>query len=85
MIGFAAETADLVKNAKAKLKAKGADWILANDVSEGSGVMGGDDNTVSVVSAAGVEAWPKMTKAEVAAKLVERIADALPRRREAAE
>ena len=85
VIGFAAETADLVKNAKAKLKAKGADWILANDVSEGSGVMGGDDNTVSVVSAAGVEAWPKMTKTEVAAKLVERIADALPRRREAAE
>jgi len=85
VVGFAAETADLVKNAKAKLKAKGADWILANDVSEGSGVMGGDDNTVSVVSAAGVEAWPKMTKADVAAKLVERIADALPRRREAAE
>jgi phosphopantothenoylcysteine decarboxylase/phosphopantothenate--cysteine ligase len=85
VIGFAAETADLVKNAKVKLRAKGADWILANDVSEGSGVMGGDDNTVSLVSAAGVEAWPKMTKAEVAAKLVERIADALPRRREAAE
>jgi phosphopantothenoylcysteine decarboxylase/phosphopantothenate--cysteine ligase len=85
VIGFAAETADLVKNAKVKLKAKGADWILANDVSEGSGVMGGDDNTVSLVSAAGVEAWPKMTKADVAAKLVERIADALPRRREAAE
>ena len=78
VIGFAAETTDLVKNAKAKLKAKGADWILANDVSEGSGVMGGDDNTVSVVSAAGVEAWPKMTKAEVAAKLVERIAGCPP-------
>lgn len=85
VIGFAAETADLVRNAKAKLRAKGADWILANDVSEGSGVMGGDDNTVSLVSAAGVEAWPRMTKAEVAEKLVERIAAALPRRREAAE
>lgn len=85
VIGFAAETADLVRNAKAKLKAKGADWILANDVSEGSGVMGGDDNTVSVVSAAGVEAWPTMTKTEVAAKLIDRIAEALPRRREAAE
>jgi phosphopantothenoylcysteine decarboxylase/phosphopantothenate--cysteine ligase len=85
VVGFAAETADLVRNAKVKLKAKGADWILANDVSEGSGVMGGDDNTVSLVSAAGVEAWAKMTKAEVAAKLVERIAEALPRRREAAE
>jgi len=85
VIGFAAETADLVRNAKVKLRAKGADWILANDVSEGSGVMGGDDNTVSVISAAGVDAWPKMTKAEVAARLVERIADALPRRREAAE
>jgi phosphopantothenoylcysteine decarboxylase/phosphopantothenate--cysteine ligase len=85
VVGFAAETADLLKNAKLKLKAKGADWILANDVSEGSGVMGGDDNTVSVVSAGGVEAWPRMTKAEVAAKLVERIAAALPRGREAAE
>jgi phosphopantothenoylcysteine decarboxylase/phosphopantothenate--cysteine ligase len=85
VIGFAAETDDLVRNAKAKLRAKGADWILANDVSEGSGVMGGADNTVSVISAAGVEPWPKMTKAEVAARLVERIAAALPRRREAAE
>ncbi len=85
VIGFAAETSDLVRNAQAKLRAKGADWILANDVSEGSGVMGGADNTVSVISAAGVEAWPKMTKAEVAARLVARIADALPRRHEAAE
>ncbi|HET7717333.1 MAG TPA: bifunctional phosphopantothenoylcysteine decarboxylase/phosphopantothenate--cysteine ligase CoaBC [Bauldia sp.] len=85
VIGFAAETTDLVKNAKAKLKAKGADWILANDVSERSGVMGGDNNTVSLVSAAGVEPWPKMSKAEVAGKLVQRIADTLPRRREAAE
>jgi phosphopantothenoylcysteine decarboxylase/phosphopantothenate--cysteine ligase len=85
VVGFAAETADLIRNARAKLKAKGADWILANDVSEGSGVMGGDDNTVIVVSAAGVEPWPKMTKAEVAGKLVERIPDALSRRREAAE
>jgi phosphopantothenoylcysteine decarboxylase/phosphopantothenate--cysteine ligase len=85
VVGFAAETDDLVRNAKAKLKAKGADWILANDVSEGSGVMGGADNTVSVISAGGVEPWPKMTKAEVAARLVDRIAAALPRRREAAE
>jgi phosphopantothenoylcysteine decarboxylase/phosphopantothenate--cysteine ligase len=85
VIGYAAETADLVKNAEAKLRAKGADWILANDVSAGSGVMGGDDNTIRLVNAAGVEAWPRMPKVEVAERLVARIADALGRRREAAE
>ena len=77
LVGFAAETSDLIRNARAKLKAKGADWILANDVSEGSGVMGGDDNTVSLISAAGVDAWPTMTKVEVAARLADRIAEAL--------
>jgi len=79
VVGFAAETADLLANAGRKLKAKGADWILANDVSEGSGVMGGDRNTISLVSAAGVDAWPTMSKAEVAGRLVARIAAALPR------
>jgi len=78
VIGFAAETADLEKNAEAKLRRKGADWILANDVSPATGAMGGDDNTVHLVTASGVEAWPKMAKTDVAAKLVERIAEALP-------
>ena len=77
VIGFAAETDDLKKHAKAKLKAKGADWILANDVSPETGVMGGDDNTIHLVTATGVETWPTMTKAEVAARLVERIAAAM--------
>jgi phosphopantothenoylcysteine decarboxylase / phosphopantothenate---cysteine ligase len=81
VIGFAAETADLEKNAAAKLEAKGADWILANDVSPGTGIMGGDENEIHLVSASGVESWPKMAKAEVAAKLVERIAEALRRHR----
>lgn len=77
VVGFAAETADLLKNAAAKLKAKGADWILANDVSAEGGVMGGDDNTIDLVSAAGVEDWPTMTKIAVAERLVGQIADAL--------
>jgi phosphopantothenoylcysteine decarboxylase / phosphopantothenate---cysteine ligase len=77
VIGFAAETDDLEKNAEAKLKKKGADWILANDVSPATGAMGGDDNTIHLVSASGIEAWPKMAKTEVAATLVERIAAAL--------
>jgi phosphopantothenoylcysteine decarboxylase/phosphopantothenate--cysteine ligase len=79
VIGFAAETADLLANAGKKLAAKGADWILANDVSEGTGVMGGDRNTINLVSAAGVDAWPTMSKTDVAARLVDRIAAALPR------
>ncbi len=77
VIGFAAETADLEKNAEAKLKKKGADWILGNDVSPATGAMGGDDNTIHLVTHSGVEAWPKMAKTEVAARLVERIAEAL--------
>jgi phosphopantothenoylcysteine decarboxylase/phosphopantothenate--cysteine ligase len=93
VIGFAAETNDLVKNAKSKLAAKGCDWIVANDVSQSSGiaggVMGSDSNLVHLVSAGGDDAWPVMSKAEVAARLVERIADhfgdARPRRRDEAE
>jgi phosphopantothenoylcysteine decarboxylase / phosphopantothenate---cysteine ligase len=84
VIGFAAETDDLIKNARGKLKAKGADWILANDVSPETGVMGGDDNTIRLVTASGVEDWPKLSKPEVAARLVRRIADSLGQR-EAAE
>ncbi|SDB51219.1 bifunctional phosphopantothenoylcysteine decarboxylase/phosphopantothenate--cysteine ligase CoaBC [Bauldia litoralis] len=77
VIGFAAETNDLKAHAEAKLRSKGADWILANDVSPETGVMGGDDNTIHLVTTSGVEPWPKMTKTEVAARLVERIADRL--------
>ena len=77
VIGFAAETENVAANAKAKLASKGCDWILANDVSPRSGVMGGDRNTITLVRASGVEAWPPQSKDEVAAMLVARIADAL--------
>jgi phosphopantothenoylcysteine decarboxylase/phosphopantothenate--cysteine ligase len=74
VIGFAAETENVVANAVAKLRAKGCDWIVANDVSPKSGVMGGERNQVHLVSTAGVEDWPDMTKPEVAVRLVARIA-----------
>src|SRR5438552_3911592 len=57
VIGFAAETDHVIEEGKAKLARKGCDWIVANDVSAGSGVMGGDCNTVHLISAAGVESW----------------------------
>jgi phosphopantothenoylcysteine decarboxylase/phosphopantothenate--cysteine ligase len=75
VIGFAAETDDVVQNAIHKRGRKGADWIIANDVS--GDVMGGDSNRVHLVSAAGVEDWPEMTKTEVGARLAARIAQAL--------
>ncbi len=74
VIGFAAETDDVVANAKAKLAKKGCDWILANDVSPETGIMGGDDNTIQLVTAGGVESWPSQSKADVARMLIERIA-----------
>ena len=77
VIGFAAETDHVIANAKAKLAKKGCDWILANDVSPETGIMGGDSNTISLVSAAGVESWPPQSKDDVARNLVERIAVAL--------
>ncbi len=77
VIGFAAETDDLVANAKAKLARKGCDWILANDVSPETGIMGGDTNTIQLISSTGVEAWPPQSKDEVARTLIERIAAAL--------
>ena len=73
VIGFAAETSDVEKHAKAKLARKGCDWVIANDVS--GDVMGGSDNEVLLISKAGTERWPRMSKAEVALKLAERIAD----------
>ena len=72
VVGFAAETQDLIENAAAKLEKKGADFIVANDVSlkrRRRGVMGGDRNHVRIVSKAGVEEWPEMSKDEVAARL----------------
>jgi len=77
VIGFAAETDDIVANARAKRVRKGCDWILANDVSFGSGTFGGERNTIHLVDADGVEDWPVMTKIEVAARLAARIADHL--------
>jgi phosphopantothenoylcysteine decarboxylase/phosphopantothenate--cysteine ligase len=75
VVGFAAETQEVVANAKAKRKAKGCDWIVANDVSAETGVMGGDANRVHLVSAEGKEDWPKMSKGQVAERLVARIAE----------
>jgi phosphopantothenoylcysteine decarboxylase / phosphopantothenate---cysteine ligase len=77
VIGFAAETDNVVANATAKLAKKGCDWILANDVSPGTGIMGGNTNTIHVVTADGVESWPPLSKDDVARKLIGRIADAL--------
>jgi phosphopantothenoylcysteine decarboxylase / phosphopantothenate---cysteine ligase len=75
LIGFAAETENVIENAKAKRARKGCDWIIANDVSGpiGKSVMGGDGNTVHVVTAAGVESWARMAKGDVAEKLAARI------------
>jgi len=77
VIGFAAETDHVIANAKAKLAKKGCDWIVANDVSPQTGIMGGDTNTIHLISAASVEAWPPQSKDEVARMLVDRIAGAL--------
>jgi phosphopantothenoylcysteine decarboxylase/phosphopantothenate--cysteine ligase len=77
VIGFAAETEHLIENAKAKFARKGCDWIVANNVSPASGVMGGDRNTVHLLTREGgeitVDSWPVMTKEQVAAELVARI------------
>jgi phosphopantothenoylcysteine decarboxylase/phosphopantothenate--cysteine ligase len=75
VIGFAAETDDVIGNAKAKLAKKGCDWILANDVSPETGIMGGDTNTIHLISSRGVEDWPPQSKDEVARMLVQRIAE----------
>ena len=75
LIGFAAETEDVIANAIAKRERKGADWIVANDVS--GDVMGGARNRVNLISGAGVEDWPEGTKEDVAARLADRIAEEL--------
>ena len=74
VIGFAAETENVVAYAQRKRKTKGCDWIVANDVSPGTGIMGGDRNTVHLVTADGVEDWPEMDKAAVAEALMARAA-----------
>lgn len=77
VVGFAAETQDVLKNAEAKLKKKGADFIVANDVSPEGGVMGGDRNRVRIVAKGGVDEWPEMTKDAVAERLAALIAEKL--------
>ena len=77
MVGFAAETNDVIENATAKRDRKGCDWIVANDVRPETGIMGGSENDVTLISDAGAEDWPRMTKTEVAKKLALRIAEAL--------
>jgi phosphopantothenoylcysteine decarboxylase/phosphopantothenate--cysteine ligase len=78
VIGFAAETFDVVDNAVAKRRRKGCDWILANDVGTGTGTFGGDHNTIHLVTAEGVEDWPTMTKRQAAERLAERVAGFFP-------
>ena len=77
VVGFAAETNDVVANATAKRMRKGCDWIVANDVSPETGIMGGSENAVTLISEAGADAWPRMGKDAVARQLASRVADAL--------
>lgn len=77
VVGFAAETQDVVAHASAKRARKGCDWIVANDVSPETGIMGGSENAVTVIDAAGAESWPRLGKDEVARRLARRIAEAL--------
>jgi phosphopantothenoylcysteine decarboxylase / phosphopantothenate---cysteine ligase len=85
VIGFAAETQDLIANATAKRRAKGADWIVANDVWPGTGAMGGDRTEIHLITPSGVEDWPPMSKDEMAARLLARAGEALHSLRSAAE
>ena len=85
VIGFAAETENLIVNATAKRRAKGADWIVANDVWPGTGAMGGDQTQVHLITPGGVEDWPPMSKDEMAARLLARAGEALRSVRSAAE
>ena len=77
VVGFAAETENLVAHATAKRKRKGCDWILANDVSPETGIMGGDENEVVLISEQGADHWPRMSKREAAKRLARAIADRL--------
>ena len=77
VVGFAADTENVIENAKAKRLRKGCDWIVANDVAPETGIMGGAHNKVTVIDAAGAETWDEMPKVDVARQLALRIADAL--------
>jgi phosphopantothenoylcysteine decarboxylase/phosphopantothenate--cysteine ligase len=77
VVGFAAETNDVIENATAKRLRKGCDWIVANDVSPATGIMGGGENAVTLISDDGAEDWPRMGKDQVAKQLAARIAEAL--------
>ncbi len=79
VIGFAAETEKVVEQGRAKLARKGCDWILANDVAPGTATFGGDDNLIHLITAASVDDWPRMSKAEVAERLCREIAATLTR------
>jgi phosphopantothenoylcysteine decarboxylase/phosphopantothenate--cysteine ligase len=77
VVGFALETEDLLKNATAKLKSKGCDWIVANAVDGEDRVFGNDQNTVALVTAAGMEVWPRLSKQEVGRRIAAAAADYL--------
>ena len=77
VVGFAAETEHVLEHARAKRLRKGCDWIVANDVSPATGIMGGAENAVTLITAQGEEAWERMGKDAVAARLASRIAQAL--------
>ncbi len=77
VVGFAAETDDVIEHATAKRVRKGCDWIVANDVSPATGIMGGSENAVILISDEGAEEWPRMGKDDVAKRLAAKIADAL--------
>ncbi len=77
VVGFAAETEDVLAQATVKRARKGCDWIVANDVSPGTGIMGGTENAVTLITASGAEDWPRMGKDAVARALAQRIAQAL--------
>jgi phosphopantothenoylcysteine decarboxylase/phosphopantothenate--cysteine ligase len=77
VVGFAAETDDVVANATAKRARKGCDWIVANDVRPETGIMGGSENAITLITEGGAETWPRMGKDAVARALADRIAAAL--------
>jgi phosphopantothenoylcysteine decarboxylase/phosphopantothenate--cysteine ligase len=77
VVGFAAETNDMLEHAQAKRARKGCDWIVANDVRPETGIMGGELNEVHLLTAEGIEAWPRLPKSDVAARLAQRIAEAM--------
>jgi len=77
VVGFAAETERVIEHATAKRARKGCDWIVANDVSAATGIMGGAENAVTLITDHGAEDWPRLPKADVARRLAARMAEAL--------